>query len=55
MEKRLPNIFKTMNIMKLAKVILKSSERVLQESPCLIYRMIFEEIYFSIYVFIIVS
>ena len=49
MEKRLPNIFKTMNITKLTKAILKNSERVLQEFPCLIYCMISEEIYFSMF------
>ena len=50
MEKRLSNIFKTTNVTKLTKAILKSSYRVLQEPPCLISCIIFEENYFSGYV-----
>ena len=42
MEKRLSNIL-TVNVTKLTKAILKSSYRVLQESPSPIYCMIFEE------------
>ena len=43
-------IFKTKNVTKLTKVILKSSYRVLQESLCLISYMSFEEKYFSGYI-----
>ena len=39
MEKRLPNNFKTMNVTRLNKAILKGSWRVLQESSCLNYCM----------------
>ena len=50
MEKWLSNIFKTTNVTKLTKAVLKSSYKVSQESPCLIFRMIFEEKYFSGYI-----
>ena len=50
MEKRLSDIFKTTNVAKLAKAILKSSIIVLQESPCLIYWLIFEEKNFTGYI-----
>ena len=46
---RLSNIFTT-NVTKLTKAILKSSYRVLQESPYLIPCMIFKEKYFSDYI-----
>ena len=49
MEKR-SNIFKATNVTKLTKAVLKSSYRVLQESPCLISYTIFEEKYFSGYI-----
>ena len=49
MEKRLSNIVKTTNVTKLTKVILESSYRVLQDSPCLISCMICKEKYFSGY------
>ena len=52
---KLPNIYRTVNVRKLTKVILKSSQRVLQESLCLICCMIFKETYFSICVSLIVS
>ena len=50
MEKKLSNIFKTTNVMKLTKAILKSSYRVLQESLCHVSCMIFEEKYLSGYI-----
>ena len=50
MQKRLSNIFKTTNVTKLTKTILKSSYRILQESICLISCIIFEEKYFSGYI-----
>ena len=49
-EKKLSNIFKTTNVTKLTKAILKSSYRVQQKSPCFISCMIFEEKYFSGYI-----
>ena len=49
-EKRLFNILKTAKVTKLTKAILKSSDRVPQESPCFISCMISEETYFSGYV-----
>ena len=45
--KRLFNIFKTTNVTKLTTVFLKSSYRVLKESPYLNSCMIFKEKYFS--------
>ena len=50
MEKRLFNIFKTTNATKVTKATLKASDRALQESPCLIFCMIFKEKYFSGYI-----
>ena len=50
MEKRRSNIFKTTNVSELNKAILKRSYAVLQESPCLISCMIFEEKYFFGYI-----
>ena len=41
------------NVTKLTKTILKSSYKVLQESPCLISCMVFEKIYFSRYILLI--
>ena len=52
-EKKLSNIFKTTNIAKLTKVILKSSYRIRQESICHISCIIFEEEYFSSYILLI--
>ena len=49
MKKRLPNIFKTKNVMKLTKTILKSFYRILQESICLISCIIFEKIFLWLY------
>ena len=49
-EKRLFNILKTTKVTKLTEAILKSSYRVLQESPCFISCMISEETYFSGYI-----
>ena len=53
MEKRFFNILITINVTKLTKAILKSSYRVLQEAPCLVSCMIFEEKYFSNYILLI--
>ena len=50
MEKRLFNIFKTTNVTRSTKAILKTSYKVLEECPCLIFYMIFEENYFSGYI-----
>ena len=50
MDKRMSSIFKATNVTKLTNVIVKSSYRFLQESPCFISCMIFEEKYFSGYI-----
>ena len=50
MEKRLSNIYKTTNVTKMTKGILKSCYRVLQESSCLMSYMILEEKYFTDYI-----
>ena len=50
MEKILSNIFKTKNVTKSIKAILKSCYRVLQESICIISCIIFKEKYFSGYI-----
>ena len=50
MKKRFSNIFKTKNVTKLNKVILKSCYRILQESIFLISCIIFEGKYSSGYI-----
>ena len=44
------NIFKTANVTKMSKAILKSSYKVLEESPHLISCMIFKEKHLSGYI-----
>ena len=50
MKKRLSNIFKTTKVKKLTEAIIKSSYRVVQESPSLISCIIFQQKYFSGYI-----
>ena len=50
METRLSKIFKTTIVTKLTKANVKISYGVIQESPCLLFCMILEEIYFSGYI-----